>query len=45
VDWDAEPGTEARTLEDEIARLKAQTMQIQEALADISERLAALERE
>ncbi len=42
---DEEPATEATTLEDEIAWLKAQAQQLREALADVSDRLAALERE
>lgn len=45
MDRDAEPETDGTTVESEIARLKAQTRQLQEALADISDRLAALERE
>lgn len=45
TDRDAEPETDGTTLEREIARLKAQAQQLQEALADVSSRLAALERE
>jgi NAD-dependent dihydropyrimidine dehydrogenase PreA subunit len=45
VDWNAQPETEPTTLEDEIAWLKAQAQQLQQALADVSSRLAALERQ